>query len=288
MTSDGSWRRIASSSSTRSGPGSSPSSLPASRGPGGACAGRRPAGRPGMREREQAPPPLAQGLLGDQRLGLGEHLAVAPGAQRGLGMQVLGVEAQLVESRRLDRARAPTRRGRRSGAPRHSASASPMTRPPGPARRAAAAREPARPAARTEGVELVAVEHRAGSRGEVSIAAGASDLRSRTMQPCTTLVHDAGGSRPRAHRPAPSALTATPGLTTRAWSTTRSRRPSGGHRSIHLEWAQHRDTHETTVDPFRNDVNRRVTAVIPPPHPGGTALCQKGIRASRLTHRAGK
>ncbi len=61
---------------------------------------------------EQCPAPLAQRRRGDQRLRLGQHLAVLAALQAGVDAQLLGVETQLLETRGLDAATVPSARHR--------------------------------------------------------------------------------------------------------------------------------------------------------------------------------
>jgi DNA-directed RNA polymerase subunit omega len=56
---------------------------------------------------EQAPPPLAGGLLGDHAVQLAQDVAVPSGPDSGLGIQILRVAASLTEPFRLDPAVLP-------------------------------------------------------------------------------------------------------------------------------------------------------------------------------------
>ena len=84
-TSDGSWRRIACSNATRSGPGSTPSSRDEHRaGPVQRAQGVTLAAGLILGQRQQRPPALPQRRLGHPRLRLAQHLAdgVRPAARR--------------------------------------------------------------------------------------------------------------------------------------------------------------------------------------------------------------
>ena len=73
-------------------------------------------------------------------------------------------------------------------------------------------------------VEVVPVDQPV-ALGEVWMVSAPSALRSRTMQPWTTLVQELGGSSPHTASARVSALTGMPWRTASVCSTTRSRRP---------------------------------------------------------------
>ena len=122
-------------------------------------AARRPVGlerlrlaaRAVQREHQLAAQPLAQRVLGDERLELADELGVPPQREVGVDPGLQRGEAQLVQPRdRRPRANGSSARSA-SGGPRHSASASRRAR-----RRARPAASAARP--RDELLEAVEVE----------------------------------------------------------------------------------------------------------------------------------
>ena len=70
-----------------------------------------------LRQREQRPPTLSQRRLGDPSSASRQHLPVTPGAERRVDAELLSVEAQLLQSRRLGPARAPNPPGRPTPGP---------------------------------------------------------------------------------------------------------------------------------------------------------------------------
>ena len=125
-TSDGSWRRIACSKATSSGPGSTPNSAASNE-----RAWRKRAQRLALAtrlvlgERQQRPASLTQRRLGDPRLGLAQHLAVVTAPQ------AASMRTSSASRRSSSRPRASMRPGSQSSSsisarPRHSANASPI------------------------------------------------------------------------------------------------------------------------------------------------------------------